>query len=123
MNENARKWVGALRSGDYEQTKNFLHDKKGFCCLGVACDLYAKETGKGKWNEDSSIYVFGLRDGTMESTVLPWSVKQWLGLVDCEGRMLRVVESLTAANDEGDGKSFVEISEIIESEPEGLFRE
>lgn len=29
------KWVTALRSGDYQQTKNTLQDRIGFCCLGV----------------------------------------------------------------------------------------
>lgn len=32
-----RKWVAALRSGKYRQTKEFLYDGDGFCCLGVAC--------------------------------------------------------------------------------------
>jgi hypothetical protein len=29
------KWVKALRSGDYEQCRNSLHDEQGHCCLGV----------------------------------------------------------------------------------------
>jgi len=29
------KWVKALRSGEYEQCRNALHDGKGYCCLGV----------------------------------------------------------------------------------------
>jgi hypothetical protein len=43
--EQLTKWVAALRSGDYEQTKGFLrHDapnsiKPGYCCLGVYLDL------------------------------------------------------------------------------------
>ena len=32
-------WVPALRSGKYEQTKGFLPDDHGYCCLGVACDV------------------------------------------------------------------------------------
>ena len=49
LNPNAQKWVDALRSGEYKQTRGALRgDDEGnepkFCCLGVACDLYAKET-------------------------------------------------------------------------------
>ena len=33
-------WIDALRSGKYKQTYGRLHDEKGFCCLGVACDLF-----------------------------------------------------------------------------------
>ena len=31
----AMKWVSALRSGKYKQTKGALKDEHGFCCLGV----------------------------------------------------------------------------------------
>lgn len=34
------KWVSALRSGRYEQTKGLLRSATGgFCCLGVLCDV------------------------------------------------------------------------------------
>lgn len=36
----AQKWATALRSGEYKQTRSYLQDKKGFCCLGVACKLF-----------------------------------------------------------------------------------
>lgn len=32
-----KKWVRALRSGKYKQTRLVLQDKQGYCCLGVAC--------------------------------------------------------------------------------------
>lgn len=41
-------WIKALRSGDYKQTRGTLKDNKGFCCLGVLCDLAAKDGGS-KW--------------------------------------------------------------------------
>lgn len=34
--EFAQKWVDALRSGEYEQCKDSLHNGVGYCCLGVA---------------------------------------------------------------------------------------
>lgn len=46
LNANAKKWVKALKSGKYTQvtgtlTKSLDLEKgeKGFCCLGVACDI------------------------------------------------------------------------------------
>lgn len=38
--KDIQKWIDALRSGEYKQTKETLQDKNGFCCLGVACDLF-----------------------------------------------------------------------------------
>lgn len=36
MNKDIKKkWVEALRSGDYKQTRLRLQDKGGYCCLGV----------------------------------------------------------------------------------------
>jgi hypothetical protein len=29
------KWVNALRSGEYKQCRNTLHEGEAYCCLGV----------------------------------------------------------------------------------------
>ena len=42
-------WVKALRSGKYKQTQRTLQDATGFCCLGVLCDLSAKDGGR-QWD-------------------------------------------------------------------------
>lgn len=42
------KWLKALRSGDYKQARQFLRTEKGFCCLGVACDI----SGKNAWDPE-----------------------------------------------------------------------
>lgn len=34
-----RKWVKALRSGQYEQCRHSLHADGGFCCIGVGYKL------------------------------------------------------------------------------------
>ncbi len=46
------KWIEALDSGEYKQTKGVLQDKKGFCCLGVGCvvlipKIKLKKDGEG----------------------------------------------------------------------------
>ena len=35
-------WVEALRSGLFSQTRFRLQDNLGYCCLGVACELFVK---------------------------------------------------------------------------------
>jgi hypothetical protein len=33
------KWINALNSGEYKQTKRCLYDGDGYCCLGVLCAI------------------------------------------------------------------------------------
>lgn len=43
IKEKAMKLVAALRSGVYQQTKDYLHRADGtMCCLGVACAISKK---------------------------------------------------------------------------------
>lgn len=47
-----KKWLAALRSGEYKQGKTgqLKDEKGGYCCLGVLCDVYAKtKRKKGLW--------------------------------------------------------------------------
>ncbi len=68
----ADKWVEALESGDYKQARNVLHDSNSFCCLGVLCDLYHKETGKGEW------VALSFKVGDVSwMTSLPPAVQEW----------------------------------------------
>lgn len=76
---NMAKWIVALRSGKYRQTKGKLRARLGggMCCLGVACDI----SGLGKWepsesDTDRRLYVVGDREEDGEA--LPPSVAQWL---------------------------------------------
>lgn len=116
MNNNAKKWVAALRGGQYKQGIGCLRNGNNYCCLGVACDLYCKEEG------DISLlrgrhYFYG-----DEKLVLPIPVKKWLRLSENDGYFVdndNVLTSLASRND--DGYTFNEIADIIESEPEGLF--
>lgn len=121
MNENAKKWVAALRSGEYKQVTGMLHERDGgFCCLGVACDLYAKETGLVGWSEpkNSSPYMeFGESGNAM---ILPGHVQRWIGLRTDNGTIDHY-SCLASMND--NGKNFSEIADFIESEPGGLFVE
>lgn len=118
MNENAKRWVKTLRSGEYKQghkrlrTLSSYNDECAYCCLGVACDLYAKEKGI-QWNRD---HILG------HGGILPFEVSKWLGLGSKDGGFKDangVADYLTVRNDQG--ATFEDIADIIESEPEGLF--
>ena len=120
MNDNAKAWVAALRSGEFKQAKQYLHLKDevagdSFCCLGVACKMFDAA------NPD--VLRIGRTRGFVEydscGSILPYVVQQWLGLGATTGVFDRGNKSLASQNDSG--KSFAEIADIIESEPEGLF--
>lgn len=121
VNENAKAWVAALRSGEYQQTRRALGDVHGYCCLGVACELYIKAGNKLSRKESP---LYSDRDGPYvvryngHSDVLPRVVQDWLGLSSPYGVYNN--NNLAALNDRR--ISFDEIARIIESRPKGLFR-
>ena len=123
-------WVAALRSGQYRQCSSLLcsvdlltGEPVGYCCLGVACELYRslewrpltiRQVNKAREYQDG--------DEKFRSGVLPDVVRQWLGLRTNGGDFggeLNSDASLTALNDLA-RKSFAEIADVIESEPQGL---
>ncbi len=114
--EIAAKWCDALRSGEYQQAPQQLRvygtDVDGFCCLGVLCDLYAKERpDEGRW--DGDLFRAGLSVG---STHLPRDVQEWAGMSsDCGSRD---GDPLTDLND--NGATFASIADLIERECESL---
>jgi hypothetical protein len=121
LNENAKRWIKALRSRKYKQGYGLLHrvDEMGnhlFCCLGVACELYNESVApehRLKVASDGGRYF---RYNEQRST-LPGEVVKWLGLSDSTGTYF--VSSLIAENDRL--TPFASIADIIESEPIGLF--
>jgi hypothetical protein len=85
--EIAEKWIEKLESGEYTQTKGFLRDDNGFCCLGVLSDMYIKETGKGCWQErldgdgdNTEKFEFLGSDKECSLGPLHAEVKTWAGM-------------------------------------------
>lgn len=111
---NVRKWVVALRSGEYEQGRGQLLDEHNrMCCLGVACAVYMDETGRGKWtdpNDDGFMY-FMTEHGGRNAISLPFEVREWLGMMD-DDPALSGGRRATMQND--GGTSFEEIADAIE---------
>lgn len=104
--EMAQLWVGALRSGEYTQTKDQLRksDEEGqfsYCCLGVLCDLVAKNGGE-PWFDDEK---YGRNEATH---FLPTEIERWIGLSG------QFSTKLITLND--NDTPFVEIADRIENE-------
>lgn len=122
LNENAKKWIAALRSGEHKQAKFALtkKDESGWshCCLGVACVLYQKEVGG--LTVESPLESIGVSHNG-DSQYLPEVVAKWLGVANPKAQWgLADDFSLPRFND-SQRRSFTEIADIIESEPTGLF--
>lgn len=131
--ERKELWTGALRSGDYEQGQEALRVAGGeedgsadtYCCLGVACEVYRKETGEGEWvKREDGFWVFrvggpddhGYYDQSWSG--LPHKVAEWYGVRQSE---LTVDfnddrrNSLTNLND-NEGQSFEQIADLIDEQ-------
>lgn len=89
-----QKWVDALRSGKYTQTRQCLRKGDTFCCLGVLSDIYISNTKAAHWQEGNRYdEVRALtwkqepeneedyEDGFEESE-LPKPIKTWAGVDD-----------------------------------------
>lgn len=115
MKANRRLWIEALRSGKYTQARDALQTRDGaMCCLGVLADIAGcsfewRDGFDYPWVEDA--------EGDQHA---PSKAREFVGLAHCEGHFAGQ-RSLAGLNDSG--KSFLEIADIIESEPQGLFIE
>jgi hypothetical protein len=97
-----RAWIKALRSGKYKQGSNRLQTPDGrFCCLGVLCEVYKEQTGRGKWISDTTGQpVFKYRKNVAAS-VLPLHVMKWAELTDTDPILSDDGQSAADLNDSG----------------------
>lgn len=141
--EIKEKWLAALRSGDYKQGQsklrrilpklfkrtggNDLTDER-YCCLGILCELYIQDTGKGRWIMDDFDGEFKFDDGNGSSSYgMPTNaVYAWAGMSNDDGfyvdnkdfKAYKVEDSsspyfgLAALND--GGRRFPTIAKLIE---------
>ena len=112
---DVKKWVKALRSGDYAQTTEYLCEvdeiegTTAYCCLGVACDLFVDDYWIGHGGE-WSIGVFKKWEtstSTLNSAVLPTPE-----MMESMGLGIEYVKDLADLNDTG--WSFKKIADKIE---------
>jgi hypothetical protein len=114
MSPDVKKlWIDALLSGEFEQGKHTLQTTDGkYCCLGVLCEVYRRETGRGEWKSHASpCGAYFEVDGHKGRGVLPDPVMAWAGLREENP----VIDDVTLArwNDSRDA-SFKGIANLIE---------
>ena len=116
-----QKWIDALRSGEYTQAQSKLYSGDGFCCLGVLCDIYAKEVGDIAWvKKDPSKTVdvdkwdYWYFDD--QSEVLPECVSKWAELDENDPLVTKnfVLTTLSSLNDKR--VEFKDLSKVIEEQ-------
>lgn len=107
--DNAKKWVVALRSGDYPQTTGLLSrvdafgSDIGFCCLGVACKI-------------ANISLSGDMQATHRAYML---VGEWLGLATermSNNERSPYREAVFIDLNDQKRKTFSEIADVVEAE-------
>ena len=108
------RWVAALRSGDYIQGQGSLKNGDKFCCLGVLCDILAKELDVD-WEAPGRGFHRELFDGY--TYLLPDIIKEE---VDLEGLDPVITikdekEFISQFNDER-GITFAELADAIEEQ-------
>ena len=100
------EWVKALRSGKYRQGTHVLRSPvdETYCCLGVACDLYAdlEDNQMAKWEDDTAWTFLG------HVCTMPNQVGRWLGIKPKSS----FSQYLSARNDSGE--TFEKIADHIE---------
>ena len=113
-----KKWVKALRSGEYSQgTGNLVDEQDNFCCLGVLCNLAPQSTGEWTTN---SLKMWGFSGDMFNTGILPTTVMNWAGMRSYNGLIPSFPHTYSLSGLNDCGKTFAEIADIIEEEWESL---
>ena len=107
------KWVTALRSNEYTQTKNCLRrNNNTYCCLGVLSDLVAKEYPEQfKWLLNDNInYSFNSNDDK-DDVVL---IDEVIAITEVPDKFCSIDNELHLTRCNDDGYSFNQIADLIE---------
>jgi hypothetical protein len=106
-------WLTALRSGIYKKGEGALNDQQHYCCLGVLCDIYQKQTGEGRWEAaDDGTLHFRIGEAD-ERDVLPNDVVDWAELPD-RNPYFDEYRAIAEYNDESE-TTFEDVADIIEA--------
>jgi len=83
------RWIDALRSGKYNQTRGFLRTPEGFDAMGVLLDIIDPEgwgepfTPAENWANGKAYIPYKL-DGNLYTFQLPYAVADDLGFYDSD---------------------------------------
>lgn len=117
--EVKEKWITALNSGEYSQTKDCLRDNSGYCCLGVLTDLAIKSGLDLEWEFDSGYVATCFdEDGYKErhEVVLPWIVMEWAELGSTNPSVVYEGSHVPISDPNDNGMPFSEIAKLIEGQ-------
>lgn len=119
--ERVQKLIDALRSGEFKQIKGKIKSDEGHCCLGVACEVFKKETGTGNWIQVNSLpgarieFRMNLDDWSA-GDYLPVAVRDWYGFDVDDPRLIagqNDFKNATTMNDQMDW-NFNQIADAFE---------
>ncbi len=113
------KWIDALKSGRYQQSRKRLRTVDGFCCLGVLCDI----SGQGQWVLDDNDFGAYLISTTISLVMIPTEMRSFVGFSPdgCFTSQFRVFLGLynlddlpiTLAKMNDSGETFEKIANVI----------
>jgi hypothetical protein len=112
------KWLEALRSGRFAQTRGKLHRKNdGYCCLGVLAEVLGCtwQTVEGKNDGDQ---MFPFLDGINEAklgTIDQSEINNILGDTLLQKAALKPRQQSALAEMNDNGRTFAEIADYIEA--------
>lgn len=123
------QWIKALLSGEYRQTRGYLHVlrdvrdsrvSEGWCCLGVACDVLDKNgvpmerSTVGQAMEAEVLEAFDGAVGTPSDALSEQMFEraEWMKSAERSTAVGSIIDALASANDMG--STFSEIAEWIE---------
>lgn len=136
LKERQDSLFAALKSERYKQGTGALNTTDqgnyGFCCLGVACDVFRTLTGKGEWKECDETRLRGplmdfILGESTESFELPQEVQDFFGFKTRNGNAVSdrpdMASPLMCMVNLNDGRllPFPAIAEIIETNREAYF--
>lgn len=123
--EVKKKWVNELINGGYVQGKGQLRQQNQYCCLGVLCDIYKENTGKGEWvdpnstDDRASLREFQYENSCGETckavAALPTPVREWAGLESNQPFIPKLGKTLSTLNDDSK-HDFTDIASVIREE-------
>ena len=116
--QRVRRWIAALRRDEYPQAASCLRTTSGFCCLGVACDLFNDSVWRRFSGNGAEWSYLGASIALPRPVVDAYRLVSPHGHYGVESHGSGAPSSRSLADDNDSGKTFAEIADIIEQELE-----